>query len=208
MFDVYLVIPAQICDELSHEQANFLEFWVKIDNQGRWPPFSVPAERIPCLAHIWWFQLKSVTSYRADKLNFTDRHSQRQYPFSLKRPRGKNVNREKLRVEETGSELHPLNIESQEYVVLYYLHLFTLKLLCTNPQFTRFSSTESLAHTTARNHFTNGIWAHNPNRIKHVSLLRKKLSSNQVAILHMSRQLSCRDVQKCNLIRSLELEPK
>ena len=26
-----------------------------------------------CLVQIWWFQLKSVTSYLADKVKFTDR---------------------------------------------------------------------------------------------------------------------------------------
>ena len=40
------------------------------------------------LVQIWWFQLKSVTSYRADKVTFTDRQTdrrrQRQYPFGLK----------------------------------------------------------------------------------------------------------------------------
>ena len=30
-----------------------------------------------CLVQIWWFQLKSVTSYRADKVNFTDRRTDR-----------------------------------------------------------------------------------------------------------------------------------
>ena len=38
------------------------------------------------LVQIWWFQLKSVTSYRADKVKFTDRQTdgqcrQRQYPW-------------------------------------------------------------------------------------------------------------------------------
>ena len=41
-----------------------------------------------CLVQIWWFQLKFVTSYRADKVKFTDRRTdgrrQRQYPFGLK----------------------------------------------------------------------------------------------------------------------------
>ena len=45
-----------------------------------------------CLVQIWWFQLKSGTSYRADKVKFTDRRTdgqtdrrrQRQYPFGLK----------------------------------------------------------------------------------------------------------------------------
>ena len=40
------------------------------------------------LMQIWWFQLKFVTSYRVDKIKFTDgrtdRHRQRQYPFGLK----------------------------------------------------------------------------------------------------------------------------
>ena len=41
-----------------------------------------------CLVQIWWFQLKSVMSYRADKVKFTDgqtnRRRQWQYPFGLK----------------------------------------------------------------------------------------------------------------------------
>ena len=28
-----------------------------------------------CLVQIWWFQLKSVTSYRADKVKFTERQA-------------------------------------------------------------------------------------------------------------------------------------
>ena len=51
-----------------------------------------------CLVQIWWIHLKSVTSYRADKVKFTDRQAdgqtdrrrQRQYPFPPERPRGKN----------------------------------------------------------------------------------------------------------------------
>ena len=30
-----------------------------------------------CLVQIWWFQLKSVTSYLADKVKFTDGHIDR-----------------------------------------------------------------------------------------------------------------------------------
>ena len=44
-----------------------------------------------CLVRIWWFQLKFVTSYRADKIKFTDRRTEgqtdrrkQQYPFGLK----------------------------------------------------------------------------------------------------------------------------
>ena len=28
-----------------------------------------------CLVQIWWFQLKSVTGYRADNVKFTDRET-------------------------------------------------------------------------------------------------------------------------------------
>ena len=31
-----------------------------------------------CLMQIWWFQLKPVTSYRADNVKFTDRRTDRQ----------------------------------------------------------------------------------------------------------------------------------
>ena len=41
-----------------------------------------------CLVQIWWFHLKFATSYRADKVKFTDRRMdrrrQRQYHFGLK----------------------------------------------------------------------------------------------------------------------------
>ena len=54
-----------------------------------------------CLGQIWWFQLKYVTSYRVDKVKFTDsetdgrtdgqtdRRMQRQYPFGMKGQRVK-----------------------------------------------------------------------------------------------------------------------
>ena len=31
-----------------------------------------------CLVQIWWFQLKSVMSYHADKVKFMDRRTDRQ----------------------------------------------------------------------------------------------------------------------------------
>ena len=34
--------------------------------------------RDACLEQIWWFQLKAVTSYRADKVKFTDGRTDRQ----------------------------------------------------------------------------------------------------------------------------------
>ena len=44
------------------------------------------------LVQIWWFWLKSVTSYCADKFKFTDertdRRKQQQYPFG---PKGQGV---------------------------------------------------------------------------------------------------------------------
>ena len=48
-----------------------------------------------CFVQIWWFQLKSVTSYRADKVKFTDRQTDGQtqaktIPLRPEWPRGKN----------------------------------------------------------------------------------------------------------------------
>ena len=79
MLGANLVILAQIWDELSHGQANFLEFEVKMTrmtlkvkvnylNFQHQPRVSQDAY----LGLIWWFQLKSVTSYLVDKLKFTD----------------------------------------------------------------------------------------------------------------------------------------
>ena len=54
--------------------------------------FSIPVDTIPgCMLQIWWFQLKYLTSYRADKVKYTDIKTyrrtdgrrQRQYPFGL-----------------------------------------------------------------------------------------------------------------------------
>ena len=81
------------------DKPNFLEFWVKMAKMTLKfkvnDPYFQYQPRVShdaCLVQIWWFQLKSVTSYRADKVNFTDRwtdgqtdrHRQRQYPFGLK----------------------------------------------------------------------------------------------------------------------------
>ena len=62
------------------DKPNFLEFWVKMAKMT-WkvkvndPYFQYQLKVSPnaCLVQIWWFQLKSVTSYRADKVKFTDR---------------------------------------------------------------------------------------------------------------------------------------
>ena len=97
MFGVNLVILAQIYDELSRGQAkiprilsqngqNDLEDQID-DLYFQYHPW---VSHDACLVLIWWFQLKSVKSYRADKVKFTDRQTdrrrQRQFPFSLKGP--------------------------------------------------------------------------------------------------------------------------
>ena len=77
------------------DKPNFLEFWVKMAKmtlkvKANDPYFQYQprVSHDACLVQIWWFHLKSVTSYRADKVNFMDgrmdRRRQRQYPFSLK----------------------------------------------------------------------------------------------------------------------------
>ena len=52
MFGTNLVILAQICDELSHGQAEFPRILRQngqnvLEGQGQWPPFSIPAKSIP-----------------------------------------------------------------------------------------------------------------------------------------------------------------
>ena len=52
MLGAYLVILAQICDELSRGQAKFPRILSHngqndLEDQGQWPPFSIPAESIP-----------------------------------------------------------------------------------------------------------------------------------------------------------------
>ena len=93
MFGANLVMVAQICDRLSCGQAEFPRFWVKRQNEleghGQWPHFQyqLKVSCDACVVQIWWFQLQSVTSYRADKVKFTDRQTvrrrQRQYPLGL-----------------------------------------------------------------------------------------------------------------------------
>ena len=67
------------------EKPNFLELWVKVAKMTLKVKVNYPYFRYQlrishdaCLVQIWWFQLKSVTSYRADKLKFTDRQTHRQ----------------------------------------------------------------------------------------------------------------------------------
>ena len=101
MFGANLVILAQICNELSCGQLNFLEFWVKMtlklkvnDLHFQYQP---RISRDVCLVQIWWFQVKSVTSYHADKVKFTDGQTQATtrplWPFSAWKAKGLVVRR-------------------------------------------------------------------------------------------------------------------
>ena len=82
MFNANLVILAQICNELSHGQAEFSRILSKIakmtlkvtvnDLRFQYQP---QVSQDACLLKIWWFQLKFVTSYRYGwKDGQTDRH--------------------------------------------------------------------------------------------------------------------------------------
>ena len=92
------------------DKPNFQEFWVKMAKMTLKvmvnDPYFQYQQRVfqdACLVQIWWFQLKSVMSYHADKVKFTDgrtsvlyisykyqvngrtdRCRQWQYPFGLK----------------------------------------------------------------------------------------------------------------------------
>ena len=94
MFGATLVILAQICDELSCGQAEFPRILSQngqndLEGQGQWSYFQYQS-RVSldaCLMQIWWFQLKSVTSYCLDKVKFTDRRTDGRSdntPFGLK----------------------------------------------------------------------------------------------------------------------------
>ena len=98
------VIPAQICDKLSRGQAKLprilsqmAKITLKIKVNVLHFQYQLRVSHEACLVLTCWFQLKSVISYRADKLKLTgkqkgrqtDRRRQRQYPFGLKGPKVK-----------------------------------------------------------------------------------------------------------------------
>ena len=79
------------------DKPNFLEFWVKMANMtlkvnDLYFQYQSRVSHDAYLVQIWWFQLKFVMSYHADKVKFMDRRTdgqmdrrrQRQYPFGLK----------------------------------------------------------------------------------------------------------------------------
>ena len=87
------------------DKPNFVEFWVKMakitlkvkvnDLNFQYQP---RVFHDACLVQIWWFQLKCVMSYRADKVKFTDRQTNRRtdgqtlattITLRPERPRGK-----------------------------------------------------------------------------------------------------------------------
>ena len=39
--------------------------------------YQLRVSHVACLMQIWWYQLKSVMSYRADKVKFIDRRTDR-----------------------------------------------------------------------------------------------------------------------------------
>ena len=74
MFDAYLVILAQICDELSHGHATFPRILsqsgqnhLKIKVSDLYFQYQLSVSHDACLVQIWLFQLKSAKSYCADK---------------------------------------------------------------------------------------------------------------------------------------------
>ena len=61
------------------DKPKFLEFWVKMAKMTLKVKvndlhfqYQLRVSQDACLKHIWWFQLKFVTSYRADKVKITD----------------------------------------------------------------------------------------------------------------------------------------
>ena len=99
MFGTNLVILTQIYDELScgHAECPIIlsqngQNGLKVKVNDSYFQYQPRVSHYACLVQIWWFQLKSVTSDRADNVKFTDGRTdrrtdgrrQRQYPFGLK----------------------------------------------------------------------------------------------------------------------------
>ena len=64
------------------DKPNFLEFWVKMAKMTLKVKvnylhfqYKPRVSHDACLVQIWWFQLKFVTSYHADKVKFMDRRT-------------------------------------------------------------------------------------------------------------------------------------
>ena len=85
------------------DKPNVLESWIKMAKitlklkvNDPYFQYQPKVSHDACLVQIWWFQLKAVTSYRADKVKFTDGWTDGQtqattIPLRSERPRGKNV---------------------------------------------------------------------------------------------------------------------
>ena len=61
------------------DKSNFVEFWVKMAKMilkvmvnDPYFQYQLRISHDSCLVQIWWFQLKSMTSYRADNVKLTD----------------------------------------------------------------------------------------------------------------------------------------
>ena len=91
MLGVNLMIPPQICDELSRRQADFPRILSQndLEGQGQWYfQNKLRVSRDACLVPIWWYQLKFVMSYRADMVKFrTDRQTGRETDGQTERRR-------------------------------------------------------------------------------------------------------------------------
>ena len=78
---------------------------LKVNANDPFVPYQPTVSHDACLVHIWWFQLKYVTSYRADKVKFTDGQTDGRtdgqaeattIPFRPQRPRVKHWNLSRL----------------------------------------------------------------------------------------------------------------
>ena len=81
MFCANLVIPPKTFDDLSREQAEFPRILKKkmakmtLNVKDPYLQYQPRVSQDACFVQIWWFQHKSVTSYFADKVKFTDEHT-------------------------------------------------------------------------------------------------------------------------------------
>ena len=82
MFGANFVVLAQICEELSRGQSEFPrilsqngQMTLKVKVNDFYFQHQPRVSQDACLMQIWRFQFNSVTSYRADKVKFTDKRA-------------------------------------------------------------------------------------------------------------------------------------
>ena len=115
-----------------------MEFWVKMAKMTLKVKVNDPyfqyqptVSHDACLVQIWWFQLKSVTSYRTDKVKFTDGQTDG-------RTDGRTYRRTDGQAQVTTIPLHPERLRGKNYTITsrYWSKYFALHVVGLTTYFT------------------------------------------------------------------------